>query len=279
VGLNFLWTPNFDSLLSPKVWLAAAGQIFFTLSVGMGTVHCYASYVRPKDDIALNAMSAGWMNEFVEVVLGASIIIPISVGYLGIERVIELTQTGGLGLGFQDPALPLLPVGRRAGLGGGHHVVRLAFLCGHYLLSGHGHPWLGFMQDEFSWKREKAAWSFGLIILVLGMPTVLFFTYGVFDEYDYWAGTVSLVVFALVESILFAWVFGMEKGWAEINSGSDLAVPGIYRYIIKFVTPLLLLVVFWARSLPRSTTTGPRFSGKAGPSTTAPSSSRSPTRA
>ena len=61
-------------------WLAAAGQIFFTLSVGMGTVHCYASYVRSKDDIALNAMSAGWMNEFVEVVLGAAILIPISIG-------------------------------------------------------------------------------------------------------------------------------------------------------------------------------------------------------
>src|SRR5690606_29208190 len=55
VGLNFLWTPNFDELWSPTVWLAAAGQIFFTLSVGMGTIHCYASYVRSKDDIALNA--------------------------------------------------------------------------------------------------------------------------------------------------------------------------------------------------------------------------------
>ena len=74
VGLNFLWTPNFDRLWSPTVWLAAAGQIFFTLSVGMGTVHCYASYVRSKDDIALNAMSAGWMNEFVEVVLGGAIL-------------------------------------------------------------------------------------------------------------------------------------------------------------------------------------------------------------
>src|SRR5690606_18164200 len=52
-GLNFLWTPQYDSLLNPKVWLAAAGQIFFTLSVGLGTVHCYASYVKSKDDIAL----------------------------------------------------------------------------------------------------------------------------------------------------------------------------------------------------------------------------------
>ncbi|GAB4200834.1 MAG: hypothetical protein Fur004_18630 [Thermoflexibacter sp.] len=68
LGMNYLWEPKFDSLANPKVWLAAAGQIFFTLSVGMGTIHCYASYVRSKEDVALNAMSAGWMNGFVEIV-------------------------------------------------------------------------------------------------------------------------------------------------------------------------------------------------------------------
>jgi neurotransmitter:Na+ symporter, NSS family len=244
VGLNFLWTPNFDSLFLPSVWLAAAGQIFFTLSVGMGTVHCYASYVRPKDDVALNAMSAGWMNEFVEVVLGASIIIPISVGYLGIERVVELTQAGGLGLGFKSLPYLFYQWGDVLGALAGAMWFGLLFFAGITSSLAMGTPWLGFMQDEFNWRREKAAWSFGLIILVLGMPTVLFFVYGVFDEYDYWAGTVSLVVFALVESILFAWVFGMDKGWEEINSGGDIRVPKIYKYIIKYITPLLLLVVF-----------------------------------
>ena len=46
-------------------------------------------------------MSAGFMNEFVEIVLGSSIIIPIAIGYFGIDRVIELTNLGGLGLGFR----------------------------------------------------------------------------------------------------------------------------------------------------------------------------------
>jgi SNF family Na+-dependent transporter len=72
-GLNL--TPQFDSILDLKVWMAAAGQIFFTLSVGMGTIHCYAAYIDAKDDIALNAVSTGFMNEFVEVVLGSLIVI------------------------------------------------------------------------------------------------------------------------------------------------------------------------------------------------------------
>ena len=244
VGLNFLWTPQYDKLWSPSVWLAAAGQIFFTLSVGMGTVHCYASYVRSKDDIALNAMSAGWMNEFVEVVLGGAILIPISIGYLGIDRVTELVQSGGLGLGFRTLPYLFYQWGDVLGALSGVMWFGLLFFAGITSSLAMGTPWIGFLQDEFNWRRKPAAWSFGLIVLILGMPTVLFFNYGVFDEYDYWAGTVSLVVFALLESILFAWVFGINKGWREIISGSDIKVPGIYKFIIKYVTPLLLLWVF-----------------------------------
>ena len=107
-----------------------------------------------------------------------------------------------------------------------------------------GTPWMGFMRDEFGLSRQKGAWSFGAIVLILGLPTVLFFNQGVFDEYDYWAGTVSLVVFALAEIILFSWVFGMNRGWAEITSGSDIRIPKVFRFIIKWVTPFMLLFVF-----------------------------------
>ena len=65
-----------------------------------------------------------------------------------------------------------------------------------------------------------------------------------FNEFDYWAGTIALVIFALVEIILFAWVFGMDKGWREITTGSDIKVPIIFKFIIKYVSPLFLLIVF-----------------------------------
>lgn len=244
VGLNFLWTPDYSSIWSAKVWLAAAGQIFFTLSVGMGSIHCYASYVKKKDDIALNAMSAGWMNEFVEVVLGASIIIPISIGYLGIDKVVELTKSGGLGLGFKTLPYLFTQWGPSLGLIAGVCWFGLLFFAGITSSLAMGTPVMGFLEDEFGWKRKPAAWFFGGLVLVLGLPTVIWFQEGVFDEYDYWAGTVSLVVFALVEIILFAWVFGMDKGWKEITTGADIKVPVIFKFIIKFVTPLFLGFVF-----------------------------------
>lgn len=240
-GLNFLWTPQYESILDLKVWMAAAGQIFFTLSVGMGTIQCYAAYMSSKDDIALNAVSAGFMNEFVEVVLGSLIVIPIAAGYLGLDWVLE---HAGFGMAFQTMPYLFQQWGPVLAAFAGLFWFGLLFFAGITSSLAMGTPWMGFMKDEFNWGQNKGAWSFGLLILVMGLPTVLFFQEGVFDEYDYWAGTVSLVVFAMLETILFSWIFGMKKGWAEITSGADIKVPIIYKFIIKFITPPMLIIIF-----------------------------------
>ncbi len=236
-GLNFLWTPQFDSLSNPKVWLAAAGQIFFTLSVGMGTIQCYASYLREKDDIALNAVSAGFMNEFVEVVLGSLIVIPIAAGYLGLDWVL---QNAGFGMAFQTMPYLFQQWGDVLSIFAGVFWFGLLFFAGITSSLAMGTPWMGFMQDEFNWSKNKGAWSFGALALIMGLPTVIFYKQGLFDQYDYWAGTVSLVVFAFLETVLFSYIFGIKKGWAEINRGADIKIPGIYKYIILIVTPVLL---------------------------------------
>ena len=240
LGLNYLWNPQFSSLSDPKVWLAAAGQIFFTLSIGMGTVQCYASYVEANEDIALNAMSAGWMNEFVEVVLGASIVIPIAVGYLGLDWVID---NAGFNMAFQTMPYLFNQWGVFLAPLAGFFWFGLLFFAGITSSLAFGTPWLGFMEDEYNWGRKRSAWSFGAIVLIMGLPTVFFYHQGVFDEYDYWAGTVALVVFALGESLLYS-MAGFNRGWTELHRGSDIFIPGIFKPVMRFVTPVLLLLVF-----------------------------------
>ncbi len=250
VGLNYLWTPDYNSIWNFKVWLAAAGQIFFTLSVGMGTIQCYASYLKERDDVALNAMSAGWMNEFVEVCLGGAILIPIAVGYIGIDAVRDMVAGGsGFGIGFQTLPYLFQQWGPVLAALAGVAWFGLLFFAGITSSLAMGTPTMGFLQDEFGWSREKSAWAFGITVLILGAPTVWFYQYGVFSEYDYWAGTVSLVVFAMLEIILFAWIFGMDKGWAEITRGADIRVPVVFRYIIQYVTPVILIAVFFGSLL------------------------------
>src|SRR5207249_2358211 len=73
--LGFMWNPSWPALLETKTWLAAAGQIFFTLGVGFGIIINYSSYLRRKDDIVLSGLTASAVNEFFEVCLGGLITI------------------------------------------------------------------------------------------------------------------------------------------------------------------------------------------------------------
>jgi neurotransmitter:Na+ symporter, NSS family len=242
-GLNFVWNPRLDGLYSFNTWLAAAGQIFFTLSVGMGSIHCYASYVKSRQDIALNAASAGWMNEFIEVVLGGSLLIPIGTAYLGLSAVQAATVGGGFGLGFMSLPTLFNNWGWFAPLAGTMWF-GLLFFAGITSSLAMGQPILAFLADEFGFSRRRGAIGFGLSVLLLGGFTVWLFPGGAHDEFDYWTGTFSLVVFALLEIVIFAYVFGMEKGWREITRGAELKVPGFFRYVIKYVTPAFILLVF-----------------------------------
>ncbi len=194
-------------------------------------------------------MSAGWMNEFVEVVLGSAIIIPIAIGYFGLDKVVELTQLGGLGLGFRVMPFLFEQWGPILSVLAGVSFFGLLFFAGITSSLAMGTPCMSFLMDEFKWRRGASAAAFGIAVLVLGLPTVLFFQEGVFDEYDYWAGTVSLVVFAMLEIILFSWVFGLKKGWAELTAGADIRIPNVYKFILKFVTPLMLIAVFFGSAI------------------------------
>jgi hypothetical protein len=153
-------------------------------------------------------------------------------------------ENAGFGMDFQTMPFLFQQWGEFMGAFAGVLWFGLLFFAGITSSLAMGTPWMGFMKDEFGWNKNQGAWSFGLVALLMGLPTVLFYQQGVFEEYDYWAGTVSLVVFALLEAILFSWVFGINKGWREINEGSDIRIPLFYKFIIKYITPLLLLLVF-----------------------------------
>ena len=252
VGLNYVWEPKFDSLMNPNVWLAAAGQIFFTLSIGMGSMHCYSSYLSKDDDVTLNGAAGAWTNEFCEVVLGGTILIPIAVAYLGLTAVQTNVASGsGFGLGFMVfPTLfnhwgPLAPAAGFLWFG-------LLFFAAITSSLAMGQPIMAFLQQEFQFSREKSALAFGAMLLPLALPVALLNQKSFFDEFDYWGGTYCLVVMAVGEAVLFAWVFGVDKGWAEMMRGADLKVPRVFYWIMKYVTPTLLIVILLASTFEPS---------------------------
>ncbi len=243
-GFGFLWNPDFSALLNAKTWLAAAGQIFFTLSVGIGAILTYASYLKKDDDVVLSGLTAVGTNEFAEVILGGSIIIPMAFAVFGPKEILNIAESGSFNLGFVT--MPLIFEKISAGAVFGFLWFALMFLAGVTSSVSLAQPAVAFMEDEFDISRPKAAVFFGIAAFILCQPAIFGLGYGVVDELDFWGGTFSLVVFGTIEVILFAWVLGMNRAWEEIHCGADIRVPKVYKFIIKYITPLFLLLILGA---------------------------------
>ena len=244
-GLGFLWNPDFSVLTNAKVWLAAAGQIFFTLSVGIGCILTYASYLSHGDDVVLSGLSAASTNEFAEVILGGSIVIPAAFAFLGPIGATQAAQSGAFNLGFVT--MPLIfgriPLGEIFAL----LWFALLFLAGITSSVSLAEPAIAFVRDEFKLDRNRSVLIFALATFLLCQPAIFFLGHGVVDELDFWGGTFALVLFATIETILFVWVFGMDKAWEEMHRGAELNIPRFYRFIMKYITPAFLLFIlgFW----------------------------------
>ena len=244
-GLNFIWNPDWKSLGNAKVWLAAAGQMFFTLSVGMGSIQTYASYLRKKDDIALTGLSTASTNEFAEVVLGGTIAIPAAVVFFGVAGATAIANRGSYDLGIVAMGVVFqgLPGPQALGQLAAFLWFFLLFIAGVTSCVALASPTIAFLQEEIGLTRRKAATSVAVLGLVLGLFHVVFYQKGVLDEWDYWAGTFGLVLFATIEIILFSFVFGIDRGWDELHQGADIKIPRIYKPIMKWVTPLFLITL------------------------------------
>jgi neurotransmitter:Na+ symporter, NSS family len=243
-GMGFMWNPDFSQLSRATVWLVAAGQIFFTLSLGQGIINTYASYLREKDDVTLNGLTTSMTNEFAEVILGGTIAIPVAVAFFGVVETKLIASEGAFNLGFQS--LPVIfqkiPLGQIFGA----MWFFLLFIAGITSSVAMTSPAVAFLEDEFKWKREKAVNTVFAVMVACTIAVVAFFKFGFLDELDFWAGTFGLVVFATIEIIIFSWIFGVKKGWENMHQGADLKVPKIFKFILKYVTPVYMLVVLGA---------------------------------
>lgn len=244
-GFGFLWNPDFGRLSESRTWLAAAGQIFFTLSVGTGSILTYASYLKRKDDIALTGLTTSATNEFAEVILGGSIAIPVAVAFFGLTETEAIAKGGAFNLGFA--AMPIifqkLPLGQLFGC----MWFVLLFFAGVTSSVALLSPAMAFLQGQMRMSRGQATAWVGAALLGCGLPVVLFLGHGFLNEMDFWAGTFGLVIFALIEVILFVWVFGIDRAWASMHEGADIRIPRVFRFVLQYVTPIYLLILlgFW----------------------------------
>lgn len=241
-GLGFMWNPKEmgGQLMNPQLWLAAAGQIFFSLSVGFGVIITYASYLSNRDDIVLSGLTASSANEFCEVALGGMITVPAAFIFLGAAGVVG---QGTFGLGFN--VLPLVFANMPLGQFFGFAFFTLLFLAAVTSSLSMLQPGIAFLEEGLGLNRKQSVTLLGLIT-AMGCLFVVYFSKDIkaLDTFDFWVGTFLIFIMATTLIIVFGWVVGVETGWREAHRGAHLRIPGFFKWIIKYVSPAYLLIIF-----------------------------------
>lgn len=240
-GLNFIWSPRWEAL-NWRAALAAAGQIFFTLSLGMGIICNYASYLKPDDDIVLSGIATVGLNEMAEVIMGGTIAIPIAYTYLG-----EAGMQAGVGLSFIS-----LPNIFRV-MGGGQifgfvWFIILAFAGITSAVAMYNYI-VSLLEESFGMAKKKASLAVFFLYIAVGMPVALepiltkTADLAYFTEVDNWVGTYLLVVLGGLEAIVVGWLNG-KNALEEMNRGSYWKIPGwFYKLFIQFLTPVSIIIL------------------------------------
>jgi SNF family Na+-dependent transporter len=251
-GLNFMWNPDFSALKDPETWLSAAGQIFFSLSVGFGIIINYASYMKKEDDVALSGLTSSSVNEFFEVCLGGMITLPVAFIFLG-TAASDFTDSS-FSLGFK--ALPNVFARMWGGQVFGFLWYFVLFIAAITSSVSMLQPVIAFLEEGFGLRRHASAAILGLIT-ALGVGFVLYFSENLvaLDTMDFWVGSVFILLLALVQSLLYGWALGIERGDEELHRGAHIRVPRFVQYMLKYVVPLFLIAIlgsFCINTLPSS---------------------------
>lgn len=229
-----------EQLKSPKLWLAAAGQIFFSLSVGLGIIITYASYMKKNDDVVLSSLCAVSANEFTEIGLGGLIGLPAAFAFLGAAGIVGQTT---FGLGFQS--LPMVFSSMNFGHLFGALFFFLLFLAAVNASISCLQPTIAFLEETLNIGRKNAVAIAGMIAN-LGVGFVFYFSKDAMalEALNFWAGTFLVFVIATIQIIVFSWIIGINKGFEEAHKGASIQIPRIFKFITKYISPLFLISVF-----------------------------------
>ncbi len=246
-GLGYMWNPTkpgetlLHALSNPEIWLAATGQIFFSLSVGFGLILTYASYLKPKDDVALSSVTACAGNEFCEVVLGGMIAIPAAFVFLGPAVVQHPPGTFGMGFITLPNVFNQMPLGSLFGF----LFFFLLFLAAITSSLSMLQPSIALLEEGLSIGRKASVTILGIVTLI-GCLFVGYFSkdFTALDTLDFWMANFFIFIFATIQSVIFAWVLGINKGMEELNRGAEIKLPRVLPFMLKYISPLYLLIIF-----------------------------------
>jgi len=247
-GLKFLFSPDWNEL-TPKSFLIALGQAFFTLSLGQGTMVTYGSYLGRKDNLVKSCFPIILMDTLVSLLAAVAVFTIVFSG--GLE------PDAGPGLIFHT--LPLI----FSQIPGGYFVAIMFFLL--VLLAAITsqisamEPTIAYLIDEYGWSRKPAVLACASGVFILGIPSALsysvlkdftFFGEPFLDFISFVASSLLIPLGGFFAVILVGWIWGVPNALAQLKEGAEEYfeknswLKTYFWFCFKYAAPILMVFVF-----------------------------------
>lgn len=238
-GYTQIFTPDWNALLNLDVWLAAFGQIVFSLSLGMAIAMTYASYLPEGSKLVDNAVMVAFSNSGFEVF--NSIGIFSILGFMTATSGIPFNElvTEGTGLAFVVFPQVFNTMGSVA-----YIVGPLFFICILFagitsviaLLEGVCYS----ISEKFLIERKKTA----TVVCIIGFLISTIFATGagstILGIFDAYLNNFALLLAVLAECIIFGWIYKFDDLIETLNNNSKLQVGKTWKTVIKYILPICI---------------------------------------
>ncbi len=258
-GIIYYLTPKFEALKDPATWLAAYGQIFFSLTLGFGVMIAYASYMPRQSDITNNAFITSFANCLTSFFAG--FVVFSVLGFLAYQQGgvdVETVIAAGPGLVFVTYPTAVSQMGQFGWLW--PPIIAVLFftmllLLGIDSLFSLIEGITSGLRDRFPRLTQKTL--AGALCLVSLAAGIVFFASraGIhwLDIFDHWANDYGLVIVGLLQCLIVGYFFKTDILRDYINQVSEIKLWGWWELCIRIITPLILAFLIFSNFLAEMT--------------------------
>jgi NSS family neurotransmitter:Na+ symporter len=239
VGLNYYLAPDWVRLQDADVWLAAYGQIFFSLSLGFGTMIAYSSFMPKDTELPNSAAITSFANCCFSFLAGLAVFSVLGYFAVATNMPMENVTESGPGLAFivYPAALAKLPVW--VNFFGYLFFVVLLLLgvdSAFSLLETVG----AALSDKFAFSRITSTTITAIFSFIAGLPLATSAGLYWLDIIDHFLMAYVITLVAIIECLAIGWILGTKTFAKEVNRTAEIKIGATFSFLIKFFTPLIL---------------------------------------
>lgn len=239
-GLNALFTPDWSALTNTSVWIAAYGQIFFSLSVAFGIMVTYSSYLKRKTDLTGSGFVVAFANSGFEILAGIGVFAALGFMALSAGTGVDEVVAGGVGLAFI--AFPTIISEAPAGWLLGMLFFGSLVFAGFTSLISIIEVIIAAVQDKLGYQRVKATWVVGIplaLISILLFPTTT--GLNLLDVTDAFVNNFGIMGVAFFTVVLLTYGFRCLPMLRDhLNLTSSIKMGRSWQFMVGLLAPIVL---------------------------------------